>query len=65
VGAYLESSNEGKANRQGGIGAYLECSRESNISFYERFGFKVIEEHKLPCGPMMWRMWRDPPSLTK
>jgi ribosomal protein S18 acetylase RimI-like enzyme len=43
-----------------GIGAYLESSKEANIAFYARHGFRVTEEHDLPRGPRFWMMWRDP-----
>jgi len=43
-----------------GVPAYLESSKERNIDFYSRFGFRVLEEVKLPRGPKMWPMWRDP-----
>jgi ribosomal protein S18 acetylase RimI-like enzyme len=43
-----------------GIGAFLESSKESNIAFYARHGFRVTEEVKLLRGPSMWKMWRDP-----
>ncbi len=45
---------------QDGIGAFLESSKESNIDFYARHGFRVTEEVRLLRGPRMWRMWRDP-----
>jgi GNAT superfamily N-acetyltransferase len=44
-----------------GVPAYLESSKERNIDFYSRFGFRVREEVQLPRGPKMWPMWRDPP----
>ncbi|HTO00625.1 MAG TPA: GNAT family N-acetyltransferase, partial [Microthrixaceae bacterium] len=41
--------------------AYLESSKSENIPFYERFGFKVVEEFSIgKDGPLMWTMWRDP-----
>ncbi len=42
------------------IGAYLESSKEENISFYARHGFRVTRELKLPAGPVIYPMWRDP-----
>jgi ribosomal protein S18 acetylase RimI-like enzyme len=45
-----------------GLGAYLESSKERNIDFYARHGFRVLEEVRLLRGPSMWKMWRDPRS---
>ena len=47
-----------------GIPGYLVCTASRNIPFYERNGFRVTEEIKLPKdGPPQWLMWRDPSSL--
>lgn len=48
-----------------GVGAYLESSKESNLSFYGRFGFettRVITHKGLrgAPGPQQWLMWRKP-----
>lgn len=45
---------------QDGIGAYLESSKERNVDYYARFGFRTTQVLHLPKGPDMWLMWRDP-----
>jgi GNAT superfamily N-acetyltransferase len=42
------------------IPAYLETGTERNVAFYTRHGFKVTGTIRLPDGPPMWLMWRDP-----
>lgn len=43
-----------------GTGAYLESSKERNVSFYARHGFAVTERIEIPEGPPLWLMWREP-----
>ncbi len=46
---------------EAGEPAYLESSKERNVSLYARFGFEVVEEfHSAVGSPPMWRMWREP-----
>jgi hypothetical protein len=41
--------------------AFLESSKERNISLYARFGFEVIDQVIPKWGsPPVWRMWREP-----
>ncbi len=44
-----------------GVPAYLESSKEANVPYYERFGWKVTGEHRIgKDGPTVYPMWRDP-----
>jgi ribosomal protein S18 acetylase RimI-like enzyme len=48
-----------------GLPAYLEASSPRNRALYERHGFEVTEELKLPrSGPPLWLMWREPRRST-
>lgn len=39
---------------------YLESSKESNIPIYRSFGFELTGEIKIPDGPTLYPMWRNP-----
>jgi len=49
-----------RACDEDGVAAYLESSKERNIAFYARHGFRVTDELRMPKGPPVWLMWRDP-----
>ncbi|MBF6416246.1 GNAT family N-acetyltransferase [Nocardia cyriacigeorgica] len=43
------------------VPAYLESSNESNIGYYQRFGFEITDTITIPGGgPTLWAMWRPP-----
>lgn len=45
--------------------AYLESSKLSNVPFYRRYGFEVIEELvPAPNAPSLWLMWREPRKIV-
>ena len=40
---------------------YLETATERNLALYERHGFVVTGEARLPfAGPKLWFLWREP-----
>lgn len=41
-----------------GVDAYLESSKERNLDYYARFGFRTTATLSLPRGPEVWPMWR-------
>jgi ribosomal protein S18 acetylase RimI-like enzyme len=61
VGSALISTITDRCDREG-LGAYLESSKEANVSYYARHGFEVSKRVELHDGPPLWLMWRDPRS---
>lgn len=60
IGSDLIQPGLEKADRQR-LPAYLETTKEINVTFYEKHGFEVVREFKLPQdGPMAWTMRREP-----
>jgi ribosomal protein S18 acetylase RimI-like enzyme len=43
-----------------GMAAYLEATSEGSKRLYLRHGFEITGEIRLPGGPSMWPMWRQP-----
>lgn len=43
-----------------GVPAYLEATSAQNMHLYLRHGFEVVGEIRLPDGPSLWPMWREP-----
>ncbi len=47
--------------RAEGVGAFLSTGTERNVSIYERYGFRVIDDGHAPNdGPRIWFMRWDP-----
>jgi ribosomal protein S18 acetylase RimI-like enzyme len=59
LGSKLMAEILDRCDRQG-LGAYLESSNIRNVPFYERHGFKVLNEVKLSDDFTARPMWRDP-----
>ncbi|MFC1942652.1 GNAT family N-acetyltransferase [Chloroflexota bacterium] len=49
-----------------GLPCYLETQVEKNVSIYQRFGFKIIDEFTIPETTIMtWAMLRDSQPISK
>jgi ribosomal protein S18 acetylase RimI-like enzyme len=44
-----------------GVGCFLQTATSENVSWYERFGFRVVSTYRpTPTWPDVWALWRDP-----
>jgi ribosomal protein S18 acetylase RimI-like enzyme len=56
LGAVLE-----RADRDG-IAVFLEAPSAAVVDFFSPFGFVVSGDVRIPFGPRLYQMWRDPES---
>jgi GNAT superfamily N-acetyltransferase len=59
IGASLLREVLQRADREG-VPAYHEATTLRNRALYERHGYVDQGEFRLPDGPPLWRMWREP-----
>lgn len=59
IGAKLLEPMLKRCDREA-LPAYLEATTARNRLFYQRNGFRVLEEVVYPKGPPTWLMWREP-----
>jgi GNAT superfamily N-acetyltransferase len=43
-----------------GVAAFLETQKESNLAYYQRFGFEVSDTFSVDDSPPLWQMRREP-----
>jgi ribosomal protein S18 acetylase RimI-like enzyme len=48
-----------------GLPCCLETATASNVGFYERLGFAVTQEWRVPSGPVLWSMLRPAESRAR
>lgn len=49
----------GRTDREG-LACYLDNTNEKNLSMYQRYGFRVIEEYEIPrTGVSIWAMLKE------
>jgi GNAT superfamily N-acetyltransferase len=45
---------------EAGVPTYLETQKESNLAYYGRFGFDVVDTFSIDISPPLWLMQREP-----
>jgi GNAT superfamily N-acetyltransferase len=43
-----------------GVATFLETQKESNLAYYQRFGFEISDTFSVDDSPPLWQMQRDP-----
>jgi ribosomal protein S18 acetylase RimI-like enzyme len=43
-----------------GVATYLETQKESNLAYYQRFGFEIVDKFSVNASPPLWQMQREP-----
>jgi GNAT superfamily N-acetyltransferase len=59
IGRALLEPNLARADEVG-VPTYLETQKESNLPYYERFGFTTLGTFSVDDSPPVWQMQREP-----
>ena len=60
IGSALVQAGIDRAE-EAGLPCYVDTQAEANVAYYERHGFRVVAEVRLPRGgPLTWTMLREP-----
>jgi len=43
-----------------GVATFLETQKESNVAYYGRYGFEVVDKFSVDASPPLWQMQREP-----
>lgn len=43
-----------------GVATYLETAKESNLAYYPRLGFEIVDKFSVDASPRLWQMQREP-----
>jgi ribosomal protein S18 acetylase RimI-like enzyme len=45
---------------EAGVATYLETQKESNLAYYGRYGFAIVDKFSVDTSPPLWQMQREP-----